>query len=451
MNLPPLHVWIMCQEDGSVETAHCTCMAGLGEVCSHIGALLYAIQHIVISRDSTSCTDVRALWKVPSVSKVEYTPLNAMSFGRIFSSASRKDVQGLTEVEIVDLLKSIEEAGSSSVLMRVVEPFATIIAEANSQTQIQIVNPYENMYKEEYEAFSLEELMQVASNISVTMTQEDCDILKESTVSQVNCESWFRQRIGRVTASNLKRVSRTSLNKPSLSLLKTICYPLKYEFQSKATTWGKDHEKDALLAYKQEQISCHENLEVNAVGLCLDPEYPYLGASPDSLVSCSCCGKGCVEVKCPYLLKDCSIVEYSSQKASCLTTCEEGICLKKDHAYYYQMQQQMALTGTRYCDFVVWSPTELFIERITFNEEFWLLELQKSANFHKNVILPELLGKFFTRNRVSVNLYCVCKTGDDGQPMICCDNDSCDVQWYHMNCIGLSEVPIGLWLCPSCT
>ncbi|KAJ8952469.1 hypothetical protein NQ314_007546, partial [Rhamnusium bicolor] len=41
MNDPPLRLWIMCKIDGSIETAHCTCMVGVGEVCSHIGALLY--------------------------------------------------------------------------------------------------------------------------------------------------------------------------------------------------------------------------------------------------------------------------------------------------------------------------------------------------------------------------------------------------------------------------
>ena len=35
-----LHAWVIVQRDGVIESGHCTCMAGLCEVCSHIGAVL---------------------------------------------------------------------------------------------------------------------------------------------------------------------------------------------------------------------------------------------------------------------------------------------------------------------------------------------------------------------------------------------------------------------------
>ena len=31
-NDPPEDAWVICQTDGVVESGHCTCMAGLGEV-----------------------------------------------------------------------------------------------------------------------------------------------------------------------------------------------------------------------------------------------------------------------------------------------------------------------------------------------------------------------------------------------------------------------------------
>jgi hypothetical protein len=65
MNERPLHVSVMCRADGSVETAHCTCMAGAGEVYSHVGAVLYALEHVSTTQGTTSCTDVPALWNVP--------------------------------------------------------------------------------------------------------------------------------------------------------------------------------------------------------------------------------------------------------------------------------------------------------------------------------------------------------------------------------------------------
>lgn len=40
---PPLKVWVATKQQGEVLCAHCTCMAGLGETCSHIAALLFTV------------------------------------------------------------------------------------------------------------------------------------------------------------------------------------------------------------------------------------------------------------------------------------------------------------------------------------------------------------------------------------------------------------------------
>ena len=42
----------------------------------------------------------------------------------------------------------------------------------------------------------------------------------------------------------------------------------------------------------------HYDLTIKDNGLFIDLCHPYMGASPDGIVSCSCCGKGVLEVKC---------------------------------------------------------------------------------------------------------------------------------------------------------
>lgn len=44
VKLPPLKPWVVIDKSGIVLCAHCTCMAGLGEVCSHVGAMLFALE-----------------------------------------------------------------------------------------------------------------------------------------------------------------------------------------------------------------------------------------------------------------------------------------------------------------------------------------------------------------------------------------------------------------------
>ena len=38
--------WVVVKQCGSVLCGHCTCMAGLSEVCNHVGAILYKTMHV---------------------------------------------------------------------------------------------------------------------------------------------------------------------------------------------------------------------------------------------------------------------------------------------------------------------------------------------------------------------------------------------------------------------
>ncbi|KAJ5694899.1 hypothetical protein N7536_005311 [Penicillium majusculum] len=47
--------------------------------------------------------------------------------------------------------------------------------------------------------------------------------------------------------------------------------------------------------------------------------------------------------------------------------------------------------------------------------------------------------------------YCLCGDVSFGT-MICCENQDCDREWFHLNCVGLTEVPsrTAKWYCPQC-
>ncbi|CAH1118134.1 unnamed protein product [Phaedon cochleariae] len=169
------------------------------------------------------------------------------------------------------------------------------------------------------------------------------------------------------------------------------------------------------------------------------------------MVSCDCCGSGCVEVKCPYLLKDMEIGQYLDIKTSPLTCDGIVTSLDRGHAYYYQTQLQIKVTDTKYCDFVIWSPRGFFHERIFRDEDFWAINFPKAYEFYKKVILPELLGKYFTKGRHLDQIWCFCKKSEGGRIMIQCENDSCDIQWFHLECVGLPDIPNTLWMCQQCS
>ena len=64
-NDPLLSTWVICSDNGMVECAHYTCMAGFGEVCSHASALLFYLEssaHVTLS-----CTQLGCQWNKPTI------------------------------------------------------------------------------------------------------------------------------------------------------------------------------------------------------------------------------------------------------------------------------------------------------------------------------------------------------------------------------------------------
>ena len=87
--------------------------------------------------------------------------------------------------------------------------------------------------------------------------------------------------------------------------------------------------------------------------------YPWLHATPDFLCYCTlcdCCGEGCREVV-PPLFKD-----YPDKSSSCLKLEKGTTSFKREHAYYYQSQQQIFTTG--YITRAFTKQIALFCERI---------------------------------------------------------------------------------------
>ena len=80
-------------------------------------------------------------------------------------------------------------------------------------------------------------------------------------------------------------------------------------------------------------VKQHQDFKVVDAGLFVDHLDPFLGASPDEIAQCVCCGRGVVEVKCPFCFKD-DLPEDDNNS--------EGTWkLKTDHSYYYQVQLQL--------------------------------------------------------------------------------------------------------------
>ena len=65
VSVPALRVWVGIKESGEVICAHCTCMAGAGEVCAHVGALLFTAEGNTEMKQHQSCTSLPCSWLLP--------------------------------------------------------------------------------------------------------------------------------------------------------------------------------------------------------------------------------------------------------------------------------------------------------------------------------------------------------------------------------------------------
>lgn len=443
-------------QDGSISSAHCTCMAGLGEACSHIAIVLFYL----ISRPNTpeeqACTSRLAVWPVPAVKNVEMTRISDMEWSRSRSQGYKKDVAKMTQAETISFLRDLKvSAGVDPAICQLLEPFASEMA--NEELEDVMPESWEGLYNQTHKGHDYNTILKCLGTFNSTPFSE-VEIIKieDATKDQSQSKLWFKYRAGRITASKFKAVCRTTISKPSLTTIKSICYPEKVKFISKQTEYGLKNEKTALKEYENTMKNQHTEFVVSESGLNICKEYQQLGATPDAFVQCKCCGKGCVEIKCPYVLdSECkSLKEFSEIKNTCLIKAgNENVTLDKKHSYYYQIQMQMFVTKTFYCDFIIWCKSFIFTERIYFDDNFCAEHITKALNFHKYVIVPELIARHFTENIgfCNISCWCTCSLPDDGRPMIICDNEDCEIKWFHFECVGLKEIPVKYWFCHKCS
>ena len=81
MSEKPLRPWVIAEAGGKILAAHCNCMAGLGETCSHVASLLWAIEAGLRARDAVTVTGKKAYWMLPpGVQEVPYAPIQRIKF-----------------------------------------------------------------------------------------------------------------------------------------------------------------------------------------------------------------------------------------------------------------------------------------------------------------------------------------------------------------------------------
>lgn len=218
----------------------------------------------------------------------------------------------------------------------------------------------------------------------------------KKTKKQHRCQYWKQQRIGALTASILHKAARYEGDIDNNYIVKIIMGDTTFAGNS-ATRYGTTNELVAKKLCEKLMKRSHKGVKAVNSGLMIWENNPLIRASPDGIVSCKCCGKGTLEIKCPASIryKNLTGVEIARDGSYHLELRDGKPKLKRSAAWYTQIQVHLGVSKFSWCDFIMFTqaPPHIFIKRILFDEEVFHREVDKALAFHEKFVMPRLFSK----------------------------------------------------------
>lgn len=473
----PREVWIAIENDGTLLCGWCTCIAGTSAACNHIIATLYKLEYACAQGyNDPSCTSLPCGWNKST--KKDIAPSKIMELMIRKDKRTRDEAKGdnpgiiseswkqfdprrdgqreRSETRMQEFVDKYQFHNPNAVLFKTLE-------KSDDSDEILELRPLEeiaNTFAQRNKDLSGDDLISSFME-SLCINQESAKKLEERTRGQATNKTWFQQRKGRITASVFKdvhiKVDRILKSRDPNARPKTTPLVVKLLYEGKdlgnvpAIKWGREHEEQALREFHAKALVSHKDCRISKCGLYILKNKPYIGASPDGLMTCSCCGTVVLEIKCPFSIRDNSISETFAQ-TNFLELVDGKITLKKSHSYYYQIIGQMAASGCEKGYFIVWTTKSLFFELIGFDRSLWDKVERNLDLFFKAYVLKVMLG---------IESICFCPSCDKPvlekeelsetekeEESVCCDHCGC---WFHFKCVNVKNIhPDSEWLCGPC-
>ena len=156
--------WVIAEMAGKVLSARCNCMAGLGEACSPIGAILFYCRGSTEKKDSATVTGEKAYWVLPSNEKVSYEEISDIVFSfpkpaKTNDPRPEKKVPSSTptEIELQDLFHKLSWSKSKPAILSLVTPYNVQFKPKSTQEIYPQV--LSELYETEYISLNYRELL----------------------------------------------------------------------------------------------------------------------------------------------------------------------------------------------------------------------------------------------------------------------------------------------------
>ncbi len=229
-------------------------MAGLGEVCTLVAAVLFYIETTTRLNGKVTCTQEQCKWVIPSYqNNIPYCPIKDLDFTS--AKGKKKLIDDALEVEppskqiqrspstIVDLpditdinnfYNKLSECKTKPAILSITPPYADSYKPMSDLPEFPA--PLTELYKAKYFQYNYISLLEACSETTIHISNEMAVAIEKATKEQSGSNLWFKYRAGRVTVSKMKAVCHTNCAYPAQSLIKGICYPEAFKFSTKATS-----------------------------------------------------------------------------------------------------------------------------------------------------------------------------------------------------------------------
>lgn len=212
---------------------------------------------------------------------------------------------------------------------------------------------------------------------------------------QALSERWKKERKFRFTASKFDLIVKRQRNHEKFAADMINPKP----FTSRYVEHGLKHEPIALEQYEKVMLSWKTPVKVLKSGFVVCLEMPLLGGSPDGRVVDFGYRDhfGLAEVKCPETKINFKSLHLRYARTQFFFFCEavNGHCkLKRNDAYYTQVQGQMGSTRASWCDFIVYTKKGISVERIPFDAAHWASLKQKLSTYYLTHFIKTAASEF---------------------------------------------------------
>ncbi|XP_061185059.1 uncharacterized protein LOC133193101 [Saccostrea echinata] len=388
----PYRTWLLVKTDGYIISGGCSCVADDGS-CKHCTALSFALAAFCDrhkDRHTEVGTDVRCVWDKP---RKESKPCRVkeicFSHRTVPLMPNKVDYQPCP-TPTTEVNREVEKElyrmchGTGALLLQTLDP-------PSNEDEDLHENPPDMIDAVTHTIQSGESLIDYLRNVF------NSDIIQE--VEQITCgqsenELWYKYRYGRITSSLFSKVCHFRGGSHDNYITREILNINSNALHTDAIKYGRQNEIVAKQLFFDMYSHYHVNAKMRPCGLNISQQHPFLGASPDAYLSCKCCGKGLIEVKCSYSRRNDTPYDVASDRHYHLyRDTNDVVKLRVDSPWYVQIQGQLGICNARWCDFVFYTDMGFISDRIHYDESFFNEIVNKCSTFFINYVHPALLAK----------------------------------------------------------